>query len=57
MKNLLTRPQLLQNVPISQSNHNKRKLVDDFETEATYVKGKKKDYQQSSTQYPIFKKY
>jgi hypothetical protein len=57
MKNLLTRPQLLQNVPTSQSNQYKRKHLDDMETDIKYVKGKKKGYQQSSTQYPTFKKY
>jgi hypothetical protein len=57
MKNLLSRPQLLQNVPISQPNQYKRKLLDDMETEVKYIKGKKKDFQQSSTSFSIYKKY
>lgn len=55
MKNLLTRPQLLQSVPTSQPIQNKRKFLDELETDVKYAKAKKSGYQQNSTEYPIFK--
>jgi uncharacterized membrane protein len=58
MKNLLTRPQLLRNFSENHSVNNKKKFMDEFEmeTEKYTQKFKKKGYQQSSTNYPVFKK-
>jgi hypothetical protein len=57
MKNLLTRPQLLQKQPHSNSLNVKRKFLDEVDTEVEYLKMKKKGYQQVSTIYASLKKY